>query len=161
MMTPEDRALAQVERITDAKLLRRMVANARGQSDAVANAALRRLVSLSTAHEAGTVEYDCWSMIHTIEELRRLEGRSWRMNHLRKKITKDGEIEALRYCAARKTDGFEEVLSLGLPDMTAEAIVQRHPNVFGVDIREAAHTRLAAALNGGQEPDIAAESALA
>lgn len=147
MTTPENRALAQVDRITDPALLREMLKNARGQSDALVEAVLRRLVSLSTAHDAGTVEYDCWAMIHTIEELRRLEGRTWRMNHLRGKIERDGEVEALRYCASKETEGFSEVLGFGLPDLTAEAIVQRHPDVFDEKVRSAAHARLAAALD--------------
>lgn len=148
MTTPEDRALAQLDRIADPSLLRRMIANARGESEAVAQAALRRLVSLSTAHEAGTIEYDCWAMIHTVEELRRLAGRSWRMNRLRKKIERDGEIEALRYCASKETGGFSEVLGFGLPDLTAEAIVQRHPDVFDERIRATASARLKAAIEG-------------
>lgn len=147
MTTPEDRALVQVDRITDPALLRRMLLNARGQSDSLVQAVLRRLVSLSTAHEAGTVEYDCWAMIHTIEELRRLEGRTWRMNHLRGKIERDGEIEALRYCASKETEGFGEVLGFGLPDLTAEAIVLRYPDVFDEKVRSVAHARLASAIN--------------
>lgn len=150
MTTHEDLALAQVDRITDPTLLRRMIVNARGRSDALVEAALRRLVSLSTAHDAGTVEYDCWAMIHTIEELRRSEGRTWRMNHLRKKIAKDGEVEALRYCAMKETEGFGEVLGFGLPDLTAEAIVQRHPEVFDETVRSVSRARLQAAL--GQRP---------
>ena len=157
MTTPEDRALAQVDQLTDPVLLRQMIVNARGQSESVVTAGLRRLASISTGHEAGTVECDCWAMIHTIEELRRLEGRTWRMNRLRKKIASDGEVEALRYCASKETEGFREVLGYGLPDLTAEAIIQRHPDVFDEAVRRIASARLADAI-GPTEPAGAAPS---
>lgn len=146
MTTLEERALGRVDQLTDPSLLRQMIQNARGRSDALVQAAIRQVVSLSTSHEAGTVEYDCWAMIHTVEELRRLAGRSWRMNHLRGKIKRDGEIEALRYCASKETEGFREVLEFGLPDLTAEAIVQRHPDVFDDVVRSVSRARLQEAL---------------
>lgn len=141
-ITPEDRALAQIPQIDDPKALRVLIENARGKSDRIVRTAFRRLVSLSTDRRPGTVEYDCWSMIHTIEELRRLEGRVWRMNRLRPKIAAEGEASALAYCAENETDGFHEILAYGLPELTAEAIVLRHPSVFPDTLRKVARRRL-------------------
>ncbi|MNU42879.1 hypothetical protein D3C71_316480 [compost metagenome] len=142
MRLDEERALAQIDDLHDPDQLRTMIENATGKSDCVVQAAFRRLVARSAAHAQGSVEHDCWSMIHTIEELRRAQGRSWRMNRLRQKVAVDGEVEALRYCASKRTDGFQEVLDLGLPELTAEAIVLRHPQVFGEPTRATAERRL-------------------
>ncbi|MFN3352945.1 MAG: hypothetical protein ACK4Z5_04990 [Brevundimonas sp.] len=139
---PEDRTLARIPQIDDPAALRNLIANARGKSDRIVRTALRRLVSLSTDRRPGTVEYDCWSMIHTIEELRRMEGRVWRMNRLRPKIAAEGEVRALAFCAEAETDGFHEILAYGLPELTAEAIVLRHPSIFPGDLREVARQRL-------------------
>ena len=97
---------------------------------------------------AGTPQHDCWVMINTVEELRREEirrgaGRKvWRMNHLRPKIDREGEVAALEYCALKETEGFREVLGYGLPELTAEAIVLRHPETFGERVRQVARDRL-------------------
>lgn len=145
MTEAEQKALAQVEQISDPTSLRRMVENARGKSEVVERAAFRRLIESSVQHASGTVEYDCWSMVHAVEELRRAAGRKVsRMNRMRPKIAKEGEIAALEYCALQETDGFAEILAYGMPELTAEAIVLRHPTQFSERALAAARTRLAA-----------------
>jgi len=64
------------------------------------------------------------------------------MNRMRPKIERDGEIAALEYCALSETDGFEEIMNYGTPELTAEAIVLRHPRHFSPAARSAARTRL-------------------
>jgi len=82
-------------------------------------------------------------MVYTIEELRRDAGRKvWRMHRLRPKIDREGERAALEYCASKRTDGFDEVLGYGLPHLTAEAIVLRHPEAFPAEVLGAARARL-------------------
>ena len=83
-------------------------------------------------------------MVHTIEGVRKELGRPvWRMNRLRPKIEKDGEIAALEYCARNRTDGFDEVLKYELAEFTAEAIILRFPDTFtDENLREIARTRL-------------------
>ena len=85
-------------------------------------------------------------MVYIIEEIRRETGRKvWRMHRLRPKIQREGEIAALEYCARTETDGFEEVLGYGLPELTAEAIVLKYPEAFPVETLAAARNRLLAA----------------
>jgi hypothetical protein len=123
--------------------LRAMMRNARGRSEPVHRAALLRLVEVSASDQADPVAHACWSMVFTIEEIRRENGRKvWRMHRLRPKIEKDGERAALEYCARNLTDGFSEVLGYSLPHLTAEAIVLRYPDAFAVDTLEHARTRL-------------------
>jgi len=64
------------------------------------------------------------------------------MHRMRPKIDKDGEIGALEYCALNETEGFTEVISYGLPELTAEAIVLRFPQAFSLAAREAGRKRL-------------------
>lgn len=143
MTDDEKKAIEQAELLTDAGRLRQMIRNAKGKSHAVEAAAFRRLISVLTGYEAGTVQHDCWSMVETIEELRRSAGRKVsRMHRMRPKIAKDGEIGALEYCALNETPGFEEILAFGRPELTAEAIVLRHPSHFSAEALAAARTRL-------------------
>ncbi len=143
MTEAEKKALAAIAVLTDPAKLREMVKNAKNKSPLVEKAAFRQLVSIGAEHEPGSVEHDCWTMVHTVEELRRINGRKvWRMNHMRPKIERDGAVAALEYCALKETDGFSEVLDYGMPEMTAEAIVLRHPEKFSPQARSAARGRL-------------------
>jgi hypothetical protein len=143
MTEAEDRALQQIAKQTDAKRLRQQAENARGKSELVERAALRRLVEIASTHKAGTVEYECWAMINTIEELRRAAGRkASRMNRMRPKISKDGEIAALEYCALTETEGFAEIIDYRMPELTAEAIVLRFPQHFTIQAQSASRKRL-------------------
>lgn len=139
----EKRALALIAVATDVADLCQMAANAHGKSSEVERAALRRLAAISPQAAVGTVEHACWTMVHAVEELRRLAGRkAVRMNRMRRKIQDDGEVAALAYCASKRTDGFEEVLAYGAPELTAEAIVLRFPDIFDERVRSIARSRL-------------------
>lgn len=143
MTNDEQNALRIVETLKSADDLRTMFHRARGKHEEVATAAFRRLVALSAGHPPGTVEHACWEMVHTIEELRRAMGRKvWRMNHMRPKIDRDGEVAALEYCVLRETPGFREIIEYGLPELTAEAIVLRYKGSFSDRAVTAARERL-------------------
>jgi hypothetical protein len=143
MTEAEVQALARIASIIDPDALRQMAINARGKSEVVEKAALRRLAAVSAKHATGTAEHEYWAMVHAVEELRRLNGRKVsRMNRLRPKIEKEGEIAALEYCALNETDGFAEVLAYGTPELTAEAIVLRHSERFSQSALAAARSRL-------------------
>lgn len=143
-MTEEEiKALARVAIATERDVLRQIATNARRKSQIVEKAALRRLAAVSAQDAPGTVEHDCWAMVHAVEELRRLNGRKVsRMNRMRPKIEKEGEIAALEYCALNETDGFAEVMAYGTPELTAEAIVLRHREKFSQAAIKAARERL-------------------
>lgn len=143
MTEPEKKALSRITVETDPKALLQIAQNAKGKSSVVERAALRRLSEVSARHAPGTVEHACWQMVHAVEALRRLNGRKVaRMHRMRPKIEKVGEVGALEYCALKKTDGFDEVMAYGLPELTAEAIVLRHPGHFSPVALAAARRRL-------------------
>lgn len=142
----EARALGAIAAEIDPERLLQFARNAEGRSPVVRTAALRKIAQISPDQAPGTVERACWEMIHAVEALRRLKGRKvWRMNRMRRKIEKDGEVAALEYCALRQTDGFDEIMGYGLPELTAEAIVQRYPGQFSSRALQAARDRLQAA----------------
>ena len=141
MTEAEDRALQQIAKQTDAKRLRQQAENARGKSELVERAAIRRLAEIASTHKAGTVEYEIWAMINTIEELRRVAGAASRMK-VRTKITKAGEIAALDAAATTETEGMAEIIAFGAPELTAEAIVLRFPQHFTIQAQSASRTRL-------------------
>ncbi|HEY8616296.1 hypothetical protein [Phenylobacterium sp.] len=145
-MTNIDRALASIATENDTEKLMTFARNARGKSRQIEQAAIRRLAAVSARHAPGTVEHACWAMVETIEATRRLnKAKAWRMNRMRRKIEKDGELAALEYCALKETVGFAEVLEYGMPEFTAEAIVLRYPAAFSEAARAAARRRLDAA----------------
>lgn len=152
----ERRALDHIASEDNVENLRQVWENARGKSKLVEKAAFRRLIHLSASHHPGTSEHDCWLMVHTIEQLRRGSGRTWRMNRMRPKIEREGEVAALEYCALHETDGFSEVLDYGLPEMTAEAIVLRHQARFTSKAVTAAGDRLAkVGISVGEDGELA------
>ena len=120
-------ALALIATASDPDKIRRIADKARGISELVERAALRRIIELESRGEVGTVEHDCWSMILAVEAIRRqVRGKKSPMNRLRPKIAREGEVAALEYLARNRSDGFQEVLEYGMPELTAEAIVIRH-----------------------------------
>jgi hypothetical protein len=139
----EFKALDRIALMTDPKDLRQTLNNARGKSSVVERAAFLRLAAVSAKHAPGSVQHECWMMVHAVEELRRLAGRKVpRMNRMRPKIAKDGEVAALEYCALHETDGFAEILQYGAPELTAEAIVLKFPDHFSAAAIGAARARL-------------------
>ena len=126
-MTPEERALANVSACDDLALLRKILNNARGKSERVEKAAFSKIIRLSAKDENDPVARDCWEMIHAVEELRRLErGKRVPMRRLRDKIARDGEKISLEYLALHRSDGFQEVIDYGFPELLAEKIVVKH-----------------------------------
>lgn len=142
----ERRTLDRLAVTTCTDQLRRTMRNAKGVSDEVYRAALARLIVVCASDHTDPVARSCWSMVHTIEEIRRDTGRKvWRMHRLRPKIEREGERVALEYCACNRTDGFDEVLGYGLPEYTAEAIVLHHSEAFSAETRRIARERLSGA----------------
>jgi len=140
----ERNALTRIATSTSADDLKKIMKNAKAVSQLVYHAAFRRLIDISTEHKNDPVARACWKMVHTVEQIRRENGRSvYRMNRLRPKIERDGERAALDYCANNRTDGFQEILDYKMPEYTAEAIVLGYLEEFSEATKTAARKRLA------------------
>ncbi len=140
----EMRALANVEACDDLAALRTILKNARGKSEAVEKAAFAKIVRVSAGGQDDKVARDCWEMIYAVEELRYLDrGKRAPMHRLRRKIQNDGERASLEYLALNKSEGFQEVVNYGFPELLAEKIVLKHGSpTFSAKAVAAAKRRL-------------------
>jgi hypothetical protein len=138
--------LAFIAQCVDARQLRTVMENARkrGQTP-VADAAFRRLTSILPSESPGTLEYDFWKTIYAFEEaLTEERGKTTRLSRTRQKVARVGELETLKDWAlnTKETDGFRMLLDRGMPELTGEAIVLRHPERFAEDVATAARQKL-------------------
>ncbi len=147
-MTDNSKAIAIIESSTDPAQLRRFIENARRMKALdVRDAAFRRLVEILPEEEPGSVEHDFWRSIHALEQVLLEErGKTVRLSRTRQKIARVGVMQTLRDFAAKKSpsQGFEMLLERGMPELTGEAIVLRHTDLFDPEVVTAARTRLVA-----------------
>jgi hypothetical protein len=148
-MPAHEKITAFIAKCEDPAQLRTMIANAKARGEAeVALAAFRRLLLVSPSEAPGTVEHDMWQTIFAFEHLLKEErGKTTLLARTRQKINRVGVIETLKDWAAAKqeTEGFCMLLDRGLPELTGEAIVLRHPQLFPRAAVDAARARLVAA----------------
>jgi hypothetical protein len=119
-------------------------ARARGES-ALADAAFRKLISLVPSEHPGTVEHDFWQTVHAFEYLLTEEReKTTRLSRTRQKVARVGVVQTLKDWAlsGKETDGFRMLLDRGMPELTGEAIVLRHPGNFDPEVLAAARQRL-------------------
>jgi hypothetical protein len=130
-MATNTKILASIAKCNDPKMLRTWIQNAEKKKDAViADAAFRRLVSLVPAEKEGTVEHDFWQSIHALEFVLSKENKkTTRLSRTRQKINRVEVIQTLKDLALKKTPsaGFAMLLKRGMADLTAEAVILRHP----------------------------------
>lgn len=141
--------LAFIAQCSDVDNLKSIIKNAhdRGAS-VVADAAFRKLVSLVPAEKPGTVEHDFWQTVHAFEYVLTEERRkTTRLSRTRQKVARVGVVETLKDWALsdKQTNGFKMLLERGMPELTGEAIVLRHPEHFDAHVQAAARERLAQA----------------
>jgi hypothetical protein len=145
-MKNHERILTSISECEDAEKLKNWIENARNKGELeVAEAAFRRLISLVPSEKPGTVEHDFWQTIHAFEyTLSQERKKTTRLSRTRQKIARVGVIETLKDWAlsSKQTDGFDMLVERGMPELTGEAIVLRHPGQFDIRVRDAAAARL-------------------
>lgn len=148
-MTDLSKMLAFVANCDDVEKLKSLIKNARGHSEpTLVDAAFRRLISLVPSERPGTVEYDFWQTVHAFEYLLTEEReKTTRLARTRQKVARVGVVQTLRDWALsdKETDGFRMLLDRGMPELTGEAIVLRHPKSFEPHVLVAARQRLSRA----------------
>jgi len=141
--------LDYIDRCHEPDKLRELIKNARArQQHNVADAALKKLVSIMPSAQPGTVAFDLWRTVYAFEQLLTEErGRTTRLARTRQKIARVGEQQTLADWATgqTETDGFRMLLDRKLPELTGEAIVLRHAPDFPANVVEAAKRRLTTA----------------
>ncbi len=145
-MTDASKVLVAISKCDDPGRLRTFIKNAQNKHEnGIADAAFRRLISLVPSEEFGSVEHDFWQTVNAFEyALSEERGKTTRLARTRQKVGRVGVIETLKDWALsdKKTKGFEMLLERGMPELTGEAIVLRHPDKFDQNVRDAARARL-------------------
>jgi hypothetical protein len=146
VMTDHSRMLAYIATCDDVDKLKSLIKNARDRGElTLADAAFRRLISITPAERPGTVEHDFWKTLQAFEYLLTEErGKTARLSRTRQKVARVGVVQTLRDWALsnKETDGFRMLMDRGMPELTGEAIVLRHPTSFEPDVLAAARQRL-------------------
>jgi hypothetical protein len=146
-ITDQERAaLAQIAALEDPGRLRAIIVNARRlKSQVVEAAAFERLCFVQPEAMPGTVEHEVWQSVHALEELLKEErGKTVLLNRTRQKISRDGEAKTAADLTLRPnpSQGFQDLIERGHPELLFEAVVLRHPQTFGQDVLAAAAARL-------------------
>ena len=145
-MADHSKILAFIAQCDDSEKLRSITRHARDQGQAaLADTAFRKLISLVPAERPGTVEHDFWQTIHAFEYVLTEEReKTTRLTRTRQKVARVGVVQTLKDWALsdKETDGFRMLLERGMPELTGEAIVLRHPDKFEPHIIDAASWRL-------------------
>ena len=143
-MTDYSKQLAFIAGCDVPKKLRSLLAQAKVSGTAVLEqAAFARLIALEPQEEPGSLEYD---FLRTTEMFETLLG-GVRLSPLRQKVAREGISAVLLEFMQAETisDDTQSRLDHGAPELTAEALVLRHPKRFGADTLSTARARLAEA----------------
>lgn len=141
-----EKVMAFVRNTTEPDKLKALISNAKRLGEkSVEDAAFNRLIEILPSEKSGTVEHDFWKTIHAFElALTEERGKTTRLQRTRQKVARVGEIKTLADWAvsSTKTDGFDMLIVRGMPELTGEAIVLRHPSVFDEKTRHSARAKL-------------------
>ncbi len=141
-MTPAD-----LQRITDPKLLDNVIVNAiRHANEPLRLAALRRKVEILGGDADDPLEVEMQRVIAAREEVLFMQhGRRLQANRLRKKHAGSGAQATFEYLASNRdaTEGYDSLVDNGMIEFTAEHVVLRYPDRFSEKARTRAAERLA------------------
>jgi hypothetical protein len=137
-----------LSKFTDPEKLRRLAANAErlGHNDYAAKCRIR-IAELAGLQYDNALEREFWEAVTCAEEFKTAEnGKTTRLARTRQKHKRVGAHQCLVDWAfdPKTTDGFHILLASGRPDLTAEAIVVRHPDKFPSEAVAAAELKLSA-----------------
>ena len=145
-MTDHTKVLSFIERCDNADQLKKLIVNAEKQDEQdVERAAFKRLIYISPVDVPGSLEHDFWSTVFAFEHLLKQErGKTVLLARTRQKLKRVGVVQTLMDWAmdTKETDGFQMLIERGMPDLTGEAIVLRHPQRFSSDVVQSARARL-------------------
>lgn len=139
---------------SDPEKLRKLMINAKrlGHAEYAVEIQLR-IAELAGLSFSDPIEREFWTAVACAEEFKTAEnGKTTRLSRTRQKHKRVGAVQCLSDWALdpEVTDGFRILLAAGRPDLTGEAIVLRHPDVFSAEALASARLKLTA--NGIETP---------
>lgn len=141
-----DKLISRVKVCEDKALLRQWIDNAhKSNANEIEDAAFRRLIEISPMETDGPLERDMWRSIYALEQVLSLErSRTTRLARTRQKIARVGMFQTVSDLASAKkiSEGFQMLISRKMPELTAEAVVLRHPEEFPADVIASAREKL-------------------
>lgn len=139
-MTDYSKQLAFIETCEIPRKLRQLLAQAKASGVAVLEqAAFARLVALEPQELPGSLEYD---FLRSTEAFERVIGT--RLSPIRQKVAREGVSQVLLDFVLKDemSEDTRARLDHGMPELTTEALVLRHPDRFGPITQDAARARL-------------------
>lgn len=114
----------------------------------LAQRAKRKAVELrARLHEANNdVEREGWEAVEAYEAvMTERRGKKFRAQRTRQMIARHGMTEAIKRAVNRDDDptGYTSLAGMKMPDLSFEAIVIRHPDVFGDEVVQKCRERIA------------------
>ncbi|MBA3448119.1 MAG: hypothetical protein H0T56_11020 [Pseudaminobacter sp.] len=143
-----EKLLAIIRVESDPKKLKTWMENARTQkSTTIYEAAFRRYCELSGREYDDVLDREFHEVMTALETaLSEVRGRTTWLNRTRQKLNRVGVKQLLADLAMSPTpsDGFRYLLDFGMADMSAEALVIKHQQMFSNEVVNAARARLLA-----------------
>ena len=151
MAYSKEAVLGAIADCSDPKKLKIWIANARReQVPDIERAAIDRLIEVSAInnhdHTDEPVVLDFWRSIISLEFVLSDEnGKTTRLSRTRQKIARVGVKKTLQdlVLLATPSEGYNLLRDRGMLDMSAEAVVLRHPAEFDAQVLAAAKNRAA------------------
>jgi hypothetical protein len=133
--------------LDDIQKIRNLMDNARkaGMADLVIKCQ-RRIATIGGQKFDPGIEREFWTALLAAEEIAtERNGKSTRLSRTRQKIKRVGVMQTVSDLALKstKSEGFEMLTSDGKSELTAEAIVLRHPDLFAPEVVASAKRKLA------------------
>jgi uncharacterized protein YecA (UPF0149 family) len=135
---PDEKIMKLVGHLKTPEDCEQVALNVEAKQPLFAIAARRKAIEIKAATHKGTTEAEVQSFqaVYAHERVLTLaRGRKTRATRQWQMITKLGVIVAMESIVKNRTErvGYEVLVKMGMQDMSFEAVVLRHPDVFSVE----------------------------
>lgn len=138
---PDEKIMKLVGYLKTPEDCEQVALNVEAKQPGFAIAARRKAIEIKASTHNATTEAEAHSYqaVYALERVMTLErGRKTRATRQWQMVTKLGIIAALETIVKSSTDraGYDALVKMGMQDMSFEAVVLRHPDVFSADAVE-------------------------
>ena len=135
---PDDKIIKLVGHLKTPEDCEQVALNVEAKQPAFAILARRKAIEIKAATHKATTEAEehSYQAVYAYERVMTLErGRKTRATRQWKMVTKLGIIVAMESIVKTRTEsaGYQALVKMGMQDMSFEAVVLRHPDVFSAE----------------------------